>query len=400
MNLRLLYIDPHPVPDICPESMQILQTVDALAARGAEITLVTPEPNGACRPEDILGRPLHPNVTLKQVDDWRRRWWYPSRSGRRFYRMAADLVRRSTDIDALLVRNLKLAEALLRIHSRPPLVFETHEVFVRTYAEDHPRPTRKEQTKLATLRQREGGVYRGADGIAALTEWLVDDLRDEYGVDTPVAVVPDGVDLKAVADLAIKLTWNDPPDLLYLGSLHPWKGVEHLIKALPKVQSARLVVAGGPSSRVEELRQLAGFHGVVERVVFLGAVAPAERFNTINAADLCLLPLSDTSIGSRYTSPLKLFEYMALGKPVVAADVPALRSIITSHENGVLVPVNDVEQLAEALNVLLADRSAAQRIGDAARLRAQDFSWESRADKLIELVLRVGAGECVESRVR
>lgn len=400
MSLRLLYLDPHPVPDICPESMQILQTVDALAARGATVTLITPEPLTSCRPEDILGRPLHRNVSLRHVDDWRQRWWYPSRSGRRFYHLATELIRQSVDIDGLLVRNLKLAEALLRVAPRAPLVFETHEVFARTYVEEHPRPTWKEQKKLVALKHREWSVYRCADGIAALTEWLVEDLRAAYGIDTPIAVVPDGVDLNAGAGLTRKPAWSNPPELLYLGSLHPWKGVEHLIAALPKIHSARLVIAGGPPNRVDELRKVATQHGVQGRVVFLGAVVPAERFNVINAADLCVLPLSDTSIGSRYTSPLKLFEYMAIGKPVVAADVPALRSIITPHEDGILVPVKDIEKFAEAVNTLLADRVAAQRIGDAARLRALDFSWESRADRLIELFLRVGTRKCVELRVR
>lgn len=398
--MKLLYIDPHPVPDVCPESLQILQTVDALAEQGAEVILVTPFPVDDCQPEKILGRPLHSGVTLRHVDDWRGRWWYPSRSGRHFYRLACKLVRDSERIDGLLVRNLKLAEALLGVRDRPPMVFETHEVFARTFAEEHPQPTWKERRKLAALRRRESAVYRFSNGIAALTEWLIRDLREEYDVATRAAVVPDGGDLTAAAMASRKTGWSEPPNMLYLGSLHPWKGVECLIAAMPQIEMGRLLIAGGPEPRVEALRGLATELAVEERVVFLGMVPPAERFHVIDDADICLLPLTDTAIGSRYTSPLKLFEYMAMGKPVVAADVPALRSVIVSGENGILVPVGDPPRLATAVNALLADREVARSIGRSGRQRVEAFSWQARASKLIELFQEIGTGRCVESRAR
>ena len=139
--MHIVYLDPHPVPDTCPEAMQILQTVDGLAQIGVQVTLVTPPVRNGVRPEDILGRPLHPAVRLWPLDDLRDRWWYPSRSGKHFYRQARRLVAGLEQIDGLLVRNLKLAEALLQVKARPPMVFETHEIFARTFAEDHPQPT-------------------------------------------------------------------------------------------------------------------------------------------------------------------------------------------------------------------------------------------------------------------
>lgn len=394
--MRIVYIDPHPVPDPCPESMQILQTVDALAAVGVEVTLVTPLPAQVCSPADILGRPLHSGVRLVPIDDWRDRWWYPSRSGRRFYQAASSLMA-GTAADGLLVRNLKLAEALLAVKKRPPMVFETHEVFARTFAEDRPNPGWKDRRKLTALRRREGAVYAGCEGIAALTEWLVEDLRDEFGVATPAAVVPDGVDLEAAAAVAPKAGWSNPPELLYLGSLHPWKGVDRLVAALPMIRDARLVIGGGPDGRIAELRQLAAGLRVGERVRFLGMVPPARRFQAIADADICLLPLTDTSIGSRYTSPLKLFEYMAVGKPVVAADVPALRSVITPGVNGILAPVDEPVRLAEAINGLIADSGRAAALGQAARDSARNYAWTSRASKLINLFTSLDANKCAVS---
>lgn len=380
--MRLLYIDPHPVPDTCPEAMQILLTVDGLAQVGCEVVLATPRPRADCRAEQVLGRPVHAGVTFRHLSDLRGHRWLPLRSGRLFYRAACRLVGEMEGIDGILVRNLKLAEALLALPKRPPLVFETHEVFARTFAEDRPDPAWRDRRKLAALRRREGGVYAGSDGIAALTQWLLDDMRDEYGVSTPGVVVPDGVDLAAAQAVMPKLAWSDPPELLYLGSLHPWKGVGRLIAALPGIADACLVIAGGPQARIAELERQAAALGVAGRVRCLGSVPPERRFQVIADADVCLLPLTDTAIGSRYTSPLKLFEYMAAGKPIVAADVPALRSVISDGVDGVLAPVDDERRLAAAINGLLADPAHAQALGAAARQRAGDYAWTARAREL------------------
>lgn len=389
--MRLVYIDPHPVPDTCPEAMQILQTVDALAQLGVEVILAVPPSRSGCTCEQILARPLHPGVRFHMLDDCRDRWWYPSRSGRLFYAAARCFVAGLENVDGLLIRNLKLAESLLEVSGRPPIVFETHEVFARTFAEDHPQPGWKDQRKLAALRRREQRVYAGADGIAALTEWLIEDLRSEYGVTTPAAVVPDGVDLVAASVAPPKPAWSTPPELLYLGSLHPWKGVERLLAALPMIDCAHLVIGGGPQQRIAELEELTLELQVRDRVRFLGHIPPAQRFQAIADADICLLPLTNTSIGSRYTSPLKLFEYMGMGKPVVAADVPALRSVIASGENGLLVSVEDPVSMAAGVNALLRDPVLARSLGSAAQQSAEDYAWISRAEKLRKLFASFGA---------
>ena len=389
--MRLVYIDPHPIPDPCPEAMQILQTVDALAQLGVEVILAVPPSRSGCTCEQILSRPLHPGVRFHKLDDYRDRWWYPSRSGRLFYTTARRFVTCLKDVDGLLIRNLKLAESLLDVSGRPPIIFETHEVFARTFAEDHPQPGWKELRKLAALRRREQRVYSSVDGIAALTEWLIEDLRSEYGVTTPAAVVPDGVDLLVASVAPQKPAWSTPPELLYLGSLHPWKGVERLLAALPMIDSAQLVIGGGPQQRIAELEELALELKVGERVRFLGYVPPALRFQAIANADICLLPLTNTSIGSRYTSPLKLFEYMGMGKPVVAADVPALRSVIASGKNGLLVSVEDPVSMAAGVNALLRAPALARSLGSAAQQSARDYAWTSRAEKLHKLFASFGA---------
>ncbi|GAB2180995.1 hypothetical protein DLREEDagrD3_12180 [Denitratisoma sp. agr-D3] len=374
--MNLLYLDIHPVPDIQPESLQILQTCDGLAAQGIKVTLVTPQAHQDA--ETILGRPVASGLTLRGLAvPWISRHLFP-RSSRWFYRACCREVQRSK-ADVVLVRNLKLAEALLASGIDTPLVFETHEIFATTYAEAHPHPNARQQRKLRQLTQREQWVYERSAGLIVLTELLRDDIHHTYPTQAPIWVAPDGVDFFLADNARRSRPPNVPPIALYLGSLHPWKGVETALRALPLVPNMVLHIAGGTESRINELRTLAASLGIEHRVKLLGPVFPGERFRLINDADVCLLPLAQTSIGARYTSPLKLFEYMAMGKAIVASDLPSLREVLRPGVNALLTLPGDAQALAKELTRLSEDMKLAEALGKQALLDSRRYGWQNRA---------------------
>ncbi len=379
--MRLAYLDPHPVPDDCPEAMQILHTVDALGAIGVDVSLVTPRPRRALTEENILGRPLEARVALHHLPDPRRRWWFPTASSKPYYFMAARVLRRLR-ADVVLVRNLTMADYLLRQVPQIPLVFETHELFAQTYREEHPHRSPLKRRKLRTIEERERFVYCNAAGVLALTPMLLEDIRNTYCVTVPGEIAPDGVDLRQ-AQAPLMLVQNPLPMLLYLGSLHPWKGVDTLILAMKHVtRPAQLTIVGGSTRRISELRALSQREGVGERVVFIGPVEPGRRFEWIHRADICLLSLAPTSIGSRYTSPLKLFEYMAAGKPVIVSDLPSMRVVLEPDRHALLVESGDPQDFARAIERLLSQPALRERLGRAARELAREFTWETRARRV------------------
>jgi glycosyltransferase involved in cell wall biosynthesis len=378
--MRIAYPDPHPVPDSAPEALQILQTAEALARLGHRVELITPRPEGEADPAAVLGRPASDSLRLVHVADLRKRWWMPGRSSRGFQMQAAAWLRRNP-VDALLVRNLKLADALLRDPACPPLFFETHEIFAQTFREEHPRPDLRRRHKLRTLESREARVYGRSRGLVVLTALLAQDVRSHYVTAVPIHVAPDGVDLAgAGAAAAAARTPNSVPVALYVGSLHPWKGVDTLVRAAALGGGWELRVAGGDAKRIAELSALARSLGVGDRVHLIGPVAPAERFALIGRADVCLLPLTRTSIASRYTSPLKLFEYMAMGRPIVVADLPSIREVVRDGEHALLVPPEEPAAIAAAVNRLAADPALRERLGRAAAALAASYSWERRAE--------------------
>ena len=292
----------------------------------------------------------------------------------------------------LLVRNLKMAEYLLRAGVRHSLFFETHEVFAQTFREEKNPMGRADEKKLSALAAREAFVYRNCKGVIALTQHLADDIRSQYDITTPIHIAPDGFDAELSAR-SVTANSNSRPILLYLGSLHPWKGVDMLVRVMQYVKGAKLRIVGGVPERISQLRSLAKSMGLDQQLEFLGPVDPIKRFDTIAEADICLLPSSNTSIGSRFTSPLKLFEYMAMGKPIVTSNLPAIREVLSNSENALLVDFGDEEKFASAINLLLSSPELQLRLGTNAKALSRRYTWKARVQNILDFMRQVAPAQ-------
>lgn len=102
-------------------------------------------------------------------------------------------------------------------------------------------------------------------------------------------------------------------------------------------------------------------------MVFHGPIEPDRRFEYIHRADICLLPLTNTGPGGRYTSPLKLFEYMAAGKAIVVSDLPSMRQVLTPEQDALLVPTGEPEVFARAIERLLMEDDLRKQLGETAK---------------------------------
>jgi glycosyltransferase involved in cell wall biosynthesis len=263
----------------------------------------------------------------------------------------------------------------------PPLFFETHEVFARTLGEQGAHARRK----VARLRRLEQRVYARSHGIIALTEALAGDLHADYRFPAPMLIAADGVDA-ILASNACAVALGNEPVILYIGSLHRWKGVDVAIAAMRDVARGTLVIVGGDEHAIAPLRARAAQEGVGGRVRFVGGVAPKQRFDWIAAATLCVLPLSNATIAARYTSPLKLFEYLALGKPVVTSDLPAIREVVEHGRDAWLVPPGEASAFAAGINALLDDDALRRSLGAAARRTGTRSTWDARARRIGDFI--------------
>jgi len=106
----------------------------------------------------------------------------------------------------------------------------------------------------------------------------------------------------------------------------------------------------------------------------------------MKACDVCTIPWPWTEFSADYTSPLKLFEYMASGVPIVASDLPSMKEILRHGENAWLVRPGDPLALAEGIRILLSDRKRAESLAKTAREDVRSYTWEARAAQIIDLI--------------
>jgi glycosyltransferase involved in cell wall biosynthesis len=368
--------------------IQTFETCHALCARGHEVTLVV-RPDTARPARDPFAfygqRPL---ASLEVV-----RAPVPPGPLRRatYLAFAAQLVLRRRP-DVVFTRDLGVAASLLRLprRTRPPLVYESHG-FAPEVSRALPRllghASPPSEAKLARLERRERRVWQKAEGYVTITAALAAELIDRYGGRDRLAVIADGVRLAEGRRFDAKPPGH-PPVVAYAGHLYPWKGVDVLVEALAGLEHVRgLIVGGHPAERdvARVVHRIAAL-GVGDRVTMAGLVAPGAVAGHLATADVLALPNTATTISERYTSPLKLFEYMAAGRPIVVSDLPAIREVVRHGESAWLVRPGDATALAEGIGHVLAHADLARRLAERAWTDATGYSWARRAERLEELL--------------
>jgi glycosyltransferase involved in cell wall biosynthesis len=168
--------------------------------------------------------------------------------------------------------------------------------------------------------------------------------------------------------------------------LYGWKGVQTLARAASLLPPAvTTLFVGGDEKDAAAFRQ----QHADDRIRVIGHRPYHEVPLYLAAADVLVLPNSGQSAMSRhYTSPLKLFEYMASGRPIVASDLPSFREIL-DEQAAVLVPSDDANALANRINAVLEDACLATRLGDRARELAQAYAWTARANRIVGFLERM-----------
>jgi glycosyltransferase involved in cell wall biosynthesis len=252
---------------------------------------------------------------------------------------------------------------------------------------------RREWLRCVTILLAEWMNCRLAHAVIAITPGLKQMVEQRYGIDPEkVALIPSGTDPvhftpRETAESRHRLGLSEEGFLIaFVGVLYEHQGVATAIRALPEVRthcpSTRLLVIGdGPDrARLEVLAESLGVRPAIE---FVGAV-PYERVpDYVNASDCCVAPF----VASRgETSPLKLFDYLACGRPVVASDIPSIRELI--KESGAIVPVppDAPSLLAEALVSLLKDQTRRRQMGDAGRRFIESgYGWKQIALAVVNL---------------
>jgi len=375
----------YPVPEMFPDPrarfIQIMNTCHALANAGTDVILMAGFKKGFTQ-ESVLGfygMSEHPRFKLMRMPIIRREqekhfrfsWHGVFHFFLLLYLLFTGSSRNNQAV--LFMRHLKLAGFVLKFRGfiKNPMVFEVHEIVsLNTNIE------RKRQ-RVRNLEER---VYRGVDAIISISHSIKAYLVAAGIPAESIHVVHNGIE----AEWLGRERSTQGSYICYMGSLYPWKGVDTLILAMKYLTGEKLLVLGG-GGRSEELKQLAQDEDVAGRVEFAGAVPRTVIRDYLARAKIAVLP-NVPSVPSQFSSPLKLFEYMAYGIPIVASDMPVFEEILTHGKNAILFEPGDPLALAGAIKTLLDDPQLASRIARAAREDVQDYTYDRRAEKMLAVI--------------
>lgn len=176
---------------------------------------------------------------------------------------------------------------------------------------------------------------------------------------------------------------SDRPTILFVGRLIEVKGVDVLVRAMLRVGSARLMIAGdgGQRTALEALARKLSIDAV-----FLGQVDASERDQLLAQSKVVAIPSRVLQSGRTEGTPVVCLEAMAAGRPVIAARVGGLAEIVVDGHNGLLFEADDELALAEKLNLLISDSGLREELATNARLTAAEHSWPRVGSRFAEII--------------
>lgn len=278
-----------------------------------------------------------------------------------------------------------LSGSMLKRHLNIPLLLEVNSPLVHERSQHSGGLALKGLAKWA-----EGKAWRSADYVLPVTNVLGGYVR-AYGVpDERIAVIPNGINeahfssapepeaAKAALGLSGKLV------LGFTGFVRDWHGVDRVVRWLATPQAPDnaflLVVGDGPVRG--ELEALAKTLGIANKIRFTGVVDRTKVPEHVAAFDIALQPAV-----TAYASPLKMMEYMVLGKAIVAPKEPNLLEILSNGDNALMFDVQSKQGLEEALTRLCQDGDLRQKLsaGAQATIPRLNLTWNGNAARVAQL---------------
>jgi glycosyltransferase involved in cell wall biosynthesis len=370
--MKVAYLSRSIIPSMEANSVHVMKMCAAMARMGSDVVLIH-------EADDEIELPLgleEVNSFYDVENNFRRvRLLSPVAFAKaRLHAIRAARIAKSHRANLALCRDVlscyravrKNLRSIIELHSLPPITSQTGKKLIDLLSSDY------------------------LICVVVITHALKRDFVAAYDVDLDrVVVCPDA------SDDVLKKT---PKDLAadckkcvgYLGSMLPGKGVE-IIASLPNLcpDISFHVVGGAPEQVLRWKEKMAKS----TNITFHGHVPPSDTGHYLTAFDVVLAPnqpvvlvKGGTDIG-RYTSPLKIFEYMSAGKPIIASALPVLQEVLQHDRNGWLVRHDAINEWRDAIYKLTMERETASRLGRTARSDFEEhWSWDARAKKILSLV--------------
>lgn len=334
--MTIAYLAAIRFPNTRGHGIQIQNTVEALMRRGVSVTMVVPS-------RDAEGETLIP---IEKIP-------VPDTVSAGFFGYLTLLIRFA--FKTLSSNSVKNADI---VYSRDAMLLLPHLVMGRRCVYECHAPTLGARILLPWV------------PVIAISEGLCNWGKEHGG--KRVVYAPDAVSV-SMFDGNNAVLEDDQPTIVYAGTLYPRKGAWVLAAAAALLPQCRVIVHGGPAKEREDMAKQ------YPQAVYAGAYSHGDLPRILQNASIVVIPnVASDQDAALYTSPMKLFEAMASNTPIVASDVPSLRSVLSDEMAYFFTPENPVD-LARVITEVLGDPT---RIEKAARAREEvlKYTWDTRAE--------------------
>jgi glycosyltransferase involved in cell wall biosynthesis len=381
--MRLVYISPSVVPSRAANSVHVVMQCEALINKGADVVLYARRaiPKEEDLPDTILSAYGVDLCKARIVSFYSR--FKLATNLRIAVHALWDLMRRKWP-DAIISRNL-YASYFIGVVTRRAVLFETHQLEIG-------------------FRKLLQGEIMSCPWVTTIviSNKLKDYLEQHHGIEPARTLVlhdaaPDGIEPiprsarrdKLIETLpAIEGHWDSICG--YFGHLYSGRGVE-VIEGMAKARPHILFLLFGGNEDDVLIKKKSNR---LTNLIYIGHVPHQVAQQAMRSVDVLLMPYQqNVSIGvaghdtARWMSPMKMFEYMASGVPIISSDLPVLREVLVDERNAILVSPSDRDEWCEALDRLLADSSLAGSLGQHAHQDYKDrHTWGARARAILDLV--------------
>ncbi|MFA6551937.1 MAG: glycosyltransferase [Candidatus Paceibacterota bacterium] len=375
--MKLIYIANVGLPDNWAHTIQIMKMCQAFSQNGAEVELIVPKRKTEIK-EDIFTYYNIPKI---------------------FKITRVSCINFSSTSPSSFVYYVRLFSFILslkfHLFSKKYDILYTRDRFVALFFEKcvfeiHSLP------KIVKWFNRK--IWKKTRVLVVLTELIKKRLAEQNIPESKILVAGDAVDLKefevglspekAKEELKLPI---DKKLIGYVGSLKTMsmeKGVSSAILSLMNLDSSYLLcLVGGELKDINFYKNFSKEHSLENRVLFVGNVKHSLVSLYMKALDILVAPFPLNDHYNYYMSPLKIFEYMAAGKPIVASDLPSIREVLNG-ENSILIKPADPKELAEAIIKIGSDKDFAEKISNQALQDIKKYTWENRAKNIINFIRR------------
>ena len=367
--MKIAYLSESKIPSRTANSVQVMKMCQAFAQGEHKVTLLSPD---TAKQELEIGDLYHfygveacfqltklPRLNVK--------------GGARLYGMLAALKAKASNVHLAYGRCLQSCffSSLLGL----PVIYESHKLATNS--------SRFTSWMFSYLIQS-----KSFKGLVVISDALRQAYQQHYSIpSSKILVAHDGADDPGKLE-KLAFAQSDRLQVGYVGHLYPGKGMEIITELVKACPWADFHVIGGTDSNVSHWKsQLSGF----KNIYFYGFIPHAQTEQYRQSCHVLLAPYqhSVATCGggdiSRWMSPLKIFEYMATGKPIIASDLPVLREVLAHKETAWLCEPNDIDSWVTGLARLSQDFHLRESLGTKARKEFEaKYTWQARASKVIE----------------